>query len=136
MLKVVHGRQQWNCEGVSRRDFLQVGGLGFGGLTLANLLAARSSGGAAADRSNTSVVWLWLNGGPTHIETFDPKMSAPVEFRSVTGEVKTVLPGRHARRQLREARPAGGQAGVGAVVQRADQQPQSGRILGQHRPRP
>jgi hypothetical protein len=38
-------------------------------------------------------VWLWLGGGPTHVETFDPKMSAPVEFRSVTGEVATNLSG-------------------------------------------
>ena len=93
MLKVVHGRQRRNCEGVSRRNFLEVGGLGFGGLTLPNLLAARSAEGAGPDRSDTSVVWLWLNGGPTHIETFDPKMTAPVEFRSVTGEVSTILPG-------------------------------------------
>ena len=93
MLKVVYGKQRRNCEGVSRRNFLQVGGLGFGGLTLSNLLATRAAGKSTADRPNTSVVWLWLNGGPTHIETFDPKMTAPVEFRSVTGEVKTVLSG-------------------------------------------
>jgi hypothetical protein len=36
---------------------------------------------------------LWLGGGPTHVETFDPKMTAPAEYRSVTGEVKTNLPG-------------------------------------------
>ena len=40
-----------------------------------------------------SVIWLWLSGGPTHVETFDPKMDAPVEYRSVTGEVKTPIPG-------------------------------------------
>ena len=39
------------------------------------------------------MIWLWLGGGPTQIETFDPKMTAPSEYRSVTGEVKTVLPG-------------------------------------------
>jgi hypothetical protein len=39
------------------------------------------------------VIWLWLGGGPTHVETFDPKMTAPSEYRSVTGEVATVLPG-------------------------------------------
>jgi hypothetical protein len=38
-------------------------------------------------------VWLWLGGGPTHVETFDPKMEAPAEFRSTIGSVKTVLPG-------------------------------------------
>lgn len=58
------------------------------------LLAARA---AAVERGlatkDTSVVWLWLSGGPTHIETFDPKMTAPVEYRSVTGECKSALPG-------------------------------------------
>ena len=93
MLKVVFGQKQRNCAGVSRRNFLQVGGLGFGGLTLSNLLAQRAAGESKSRGHDTSVVWLWLNGGPTHIETFDPKMTAPAEFRSVTGEVKTVLPG-------------------------------------------
>jgi hypothetical protein len=93
MLKVFFGRKYRNCDGVSRRNFLQVGALGYGGLTLSHLLAARAATDAQAVSNDTSVVWLWLNGGPTHIETFDPKMNAPVEFRSVTGEVKTVLPG-------------------------------------------
>jgi hypothetical protein len=39
------------------------------------------------------VVWLWLNGGPSHIETFDPKPEAPREYRSVTGSVASCLPG-------------------------------------------
>ena len=94
MLNVSFGRSRRNCEGTSRRNFLRVGSLGLGGLTLAQLLEARTA--AAAERRasrETSVVWLWLNGGPTHIETFDPKMTAPVEFRSVTGEVKTAVPG-------------------------------------------
>lgn len=93
-----------NCEGLSRRSFLRVGGLGSlklgGGLTLAQLLAARAvAGTAGADalapriEQNTSVVWFWLNGGPSQFETFDPKMGAPREFRSVTGEVSTKLPG-------------------------------------------
>jgi hypothetical protein len=82
------------CDGLTRRDFLTVGALGLGGLTLPGLLRARAAE-AAAGRStrNTSVVWLWLGGGPTHIETFDPKMSAPAEFRSVVGAVKTSVPG-------------------------------------------
>ena len=42
---------------------------------------------------STSVVWQWLGGGPTHIETFDPKMTAPSEYRSVTGETATSIPG-------------------------------------------
>ncbi len=94
MLHLIGSRSGPQCDGLSRRDFLRVGALGLGGWTLTDLLRARAA--AAADgRStrNTSVVWLWLGGGPTHIETFDPKMSAPAEFRSVVGAVKTNVPG-------------------------------------------
>src|SRR4051812_4616899 len=78
----------------SRRNFLRVGTLGLGALSLPNLLRAREAtarSGTAARQ--TSVVWLWLAGGPSQIETFDPKPDAPAEFRSVTGAVKTNLPG-------------------------------------------
>lgn len=92
MLNVEFGRKERNCAGLTRRHVLQVGSLGVGGLALPDLLAARASEKSPATK-DTSVVWLWLNGGPTHIETFDPKMTAPSEFRSVTGEVKTVVPG-------------------------------------------
>ncbi len=82
------------CDGLSRRDFMQAGALGLGGLTLADLLRNRAAAAASGKSTrNTSVVWLWLGGGPTHIETFDPKMSAPAEFRSVVGAVKTNVPG-------------------------------------------
>jgi hypothetical protein len=87
-------RRFHDCDGATRRDFLKVGALGAGALTLPDLLRARAyakqQGHAVSD---TSVVWVWLGGGPTHVETFDPKMSAPVEYRSVTGEVQTVVPG-------------------------------------------
>lgn len=78
----------------SRRDFLRVGTLGLGALSLPGLLRAREQvarSGTAAKK--TSVVWLWLAGGPSQIETFDPKPEAPAEFRSVTGAVRTNLPG-------------------------------------------
>ena len=79
---------------VSRRELLRVGFSAVGGLTLPGLLRARaqaaSLGLAVKDRS---VVILNLQGGPTQFETFDPKMSAPQEIRSITGEVKTSLPG-------------------------------------------
>ena len=76
----------------SRRDFLRIGALAAGGLTLADVhrAAAESPSAVHTDRS---VIWLWLGGGPTHVETFDPKMTAPQEYRSTTGEVKTSLPG-------------------------------------------
>ena len=90
MLTLTTNRRYRDCDGTTRRDFLRVGGLG--ALGLSGLMQARSQ--AVGPRAkDTSVVWLWLGGGPTHVETFDPKMSAPKEYRSVTGEVKTNVPG-------------------------------------------
>jgi hypothetical protein len=94
MLKLSSSRRRENCEGASRRDFLQVGALGMGALTLSDVLRSKAQAEQTGVASNgKSVIWLWLGGGPTHVETFDPKMTAPSEYRSVTGEVKTNLPG-------------------------------------------
>jgi hypothetical protein len=91
MFTLSHSRTAGQCNGVSRRDFVKVGALGLSAFALSDLLRARARAGQ--NSKNTSVVWLWLGGGPTHIETFDPKMSAPAEFRSTTGAVKTTIPG-------------------------------------------
>ena len=94
MLTLSSGRSYTECDGTTRRNFLKAGALGCGGLSLANLLAARSQAAEAGQSvKSTSVVWLWLGGGPTHIETFDPKMTAPSEYRSVTGETPTNISG-------------------------------------------
>ncbi len=84
-----------DCTGVSRRDFIRVGGLGLAGLSLSDVLASQ----ALAARSKTNfvrdkaVVLLYMSGGASHIETFNPNMEAPSPFNSVTGEVKTSLSG-------------------------------------------
>lgn len=80
---------------LGRRDFLRVGSLGLGGLSLANLLATQALGAKAAARPVTgkSVIFLFMHGGPSQIETFDPKMDAPAGIRSVTGETSTSQPG-------------------------------------------
>src|SRR5437588_2150161 len=94
MLHLWGSRKGSQCDGASRRDFLKVGALGFGGLLLSDLLRLRAAAQQAGQPTrNTSVVWLWLGGGPTHVETFDPKMSAPAEFRSAVGDVQTRVPG-------------------------------------------
>jgi hypothetical protein len=94
MLTLFGARRSRDCDGTTRRDFLKVGTLGAAGLSLPALLAARAQAAQGGQTArDTSVVWLWLGGGPTHVETFDPKMTAPSEFRSVTGEVSSVLPG-------------------------------------------
>ncbi|MEE2706834.1 MAG: DUF1501 domain-containing protein [Planctomycetota bacterium] len=85
---------QSDCSGRSRRDFLRIGSLGLGGLSLPwlfrNQAVARQTGDFVRDKS---VVFLFLCGGPSQIETFDPNMSAPAPCRSVTGEVATSIPG-------------------------------------------
>jgi uncharacterized protein (DUF1501 family) len=78
----------------SRRAFLQIGSLALGSLTLPQLLAAKA---LAAEHKrpvkDKSVIFLFLHGGPSQFETFDPKMDAPSEIRSTTGEIPTKLPG-------------------------------------------
>jgi hypothetical protein len=94
MFHLLGSRTRTDCDGASRRDFLKVGALGLTGLALPDLLRLRAAAKESGKPTkNTSVVWLWLGGGPTHIETFDPKMSAPKEYRSIVGATKTNLPG-------------------------------------------
>ena len=78
-----------DCDGVSRRNLLRIGGLGLGAFGLPAILKSKESGA----KQNKSIVWLWLGGGATHVETFDPKPDAPVEFRSIVGATDTNVPG-------------------------------------------
>ncbi|MFM1559263.1 MAG: DUF1501 domain-containing protein [Roseibacillus sp.] len=79
---------------VNRRGFLRVGGLGLGGLSLSQLLGWKAAAAQAGlPVKDKAVVFLFMHGGPPQQETFDPKMDAPSEIRSATGEVKTTLPG-------------------------------------------
>lgn len=75
----------------SRRGFLKVGMLGATGLSLSQLL--RSEAEAAAPKRNNSVIILWMRGGPSHIDMWDPKPDAPAEFRGEFGTINTVVPG-------------------------------------------
>lgn len=94
MLQLTGDSSTRTCDGHTRRDFVRVGALGLSGLTLPFLLQARARAGLAGKPlKNRSVVWLWLGGGATHVETFDPKMDAPAEFRSTVGAVSTCIPG-------------------------------------------
>ncbi len=93
MLTIMDRRPDRNCQGFTRREFLRVGGLALSGLTLSELLALRAAASAGSGVTDKSVVYLFLQGGPSHIELFDPKMTAPVEIRSIFGEVQTNLPG-------------------------------------------
>jgi hypothetical protein len=82
------------CDGVSRRSFLKVGFLGLAGLTLSDhlrLKAAQAEKGKTT--KDTSVILLWLGGGPSHIDMYDLKPAAPVEFRGEFKEIATNVSG-------------------------------------------
>jgi hypothetical protein len=86
------------CNGATRRDFLQIGTLGLGGLALSDLLRleARAEASSAPDHTSAnkkSVILFWLDGGPTHFETYDPKPEAPAEYRGPFGAIDTSAPG-------------------------------------------
>jgi hypothetical protein len=73
---------------------LRVGALGLGGLTLPGLLQARAAGAAEGRPArDTAVVWLFLSGGPSHIDTYDPKPDTPAEFRGPFRPIRTRVPG-------------------------------------------
>ena len=85
-----------NCAGIVRRDFIQLGvggvlGLGMGDLLRLRADAAQASGKASPDQVNCILVWL--DGGPTHYETFDPKPDAPSEVRGKFKPIPTNVPG-------------------------------------------
>ena len=95
MIRIHSSQANKDCQGHSRRDFLRAGFLGVGGLTLPWLLEqkARAAENQASFVKNKSVVLVFLAGGASHIETFNPNMTAPAPYSSITGEVKTRIPG-------------------------------------------
>lgn len=85
-----HGRF---CDGLSRRDFLRVGGLAMGGLSLPALLAAESRAGTRPTRSHKSIIMVFLAGGPPHQDMVDLKPNAPAEIRGEFQPIATSIPG-------------------------------------------
>ncbi len=85
-----------NCENMERRGFLQVGMGALGGLGLTDLLRLRAEAKAAGKPANdVRCIFVWLDGGPSHYETFDPKPDAPDGIRGEFGTVQTSVPGVH-----------------------------------------
>ncbi len=80
-----------HCDGVSRRNFLKIGGMAAGGLSLPQLLAAEAAAGTGS--SHKSIINVFLPGGPSHIDLFDPKPDAPSEIRGEFSPIKTNVPG-------------------------------------------
>jgi hypothetical protein len=76
---------------MSRRSWLQIGGLALGGLALPDILRAQAATGER--NSIKGVIMVLLPGGPTHLDTFDPKPDAPVEIRGEFRPIATNVPG-------------------------------------------
>ena len=92
---------------INRRGFIRAGALGAAGLGLADLLRGEAAGAVDPRKRDNSVIILWMRGGPSHIDMWDPKPDAPVEFRGEFGTMHTSVSG----------------------VQLTDMLPQCGRIM-------
>src|SRR5437764_8748695 len=93
MLTIWGARQKF-CDGITRRGFLKVGAFG-AGLTLADLLRSRAEANGAGGRpsSGKSAIMIYLPGGPSHMDMYDLKPEAPVEFRGEFRPIQTNVPG-------------------------------------------
>ena len=91
MLRIFDGEQPMN-----RRELLRVGSLGMGGLSLSTLLSAKAlAKGKPNPLTGKSVIFLFQQGGPSQLETFDPKPDAPSGIRTVGDVIPTSIPGVH-----------------------------------------
>ena len=93
MLNLTARGQAQTCDGITRRDFLQVGTLGAIGLSLPELLAAKAQGAVAKDHDERSVIMIFNLGAPSQLDTFDMKPEAPAEIRGPFKPIKTNVPG-------------------------------------------
>src|SRR5262245_34489249 len=93
MLTITGSKQATPCDGVSRRQFLRVGGLGLGGLCLADLLGLQARGEIDLGRAKKSVIMIYLYGGMPHLDMYDMKPDAPADFRGEFKPIHTSVPG-------------------------------------------
>ena len=91
MIGITEDKRSFFCDGVSRRDFLKVGALGMGGLSLPQLLQAEKAAGLGS--SNKAVIMIYMAGAPPHQDLIDPKPDAPKEVRSAFGPIATKVKG-------------------------------------------
>jgi hypothetical protein len=89
----ISGAPQRLCDGLSRRQFLRVGALGVGGLTLADLLRLRAHGAGSSDAGRKAIIMVYLNGGPSHVDMYDMKPNAPEDYRGEFRPTRTNVPG-------------------------------------------
>ena len=104
-------RNPARCDGVTRRDVLRLGSLTALGLSVSSWATLRAASARPTVPKATSCILIWLDGGPSHLETFDPKPEASPEVRGPFSTIATVDAGRPHRRAAAEpgasARPRG-----------------------------
>ncbi len=81
------------CQGLTRRAILQIGASSVFGLSLADLLRCRAEAGERLVGTAKSVLLLWMWGGPSHLDTWDPKPNASLDYRGPFGSIPTKTPG-------------------------------------------
>ena len=81
------------CDGVTRRDFVRIGGLTAFGLGMTDFFAHRATAEGKSDAKASRAILIWLDGGPSHLETFDLKPDAPTEVRGPFQPIATSVPG-------------------------------------------
>ncbi|MCI0361929.1 MAG: DUF1501 domain-containing protein [Planctomycetaceae bacterium] len=94
MFRIPLGSTPRYCDGQSRRNFLQIGLAGMGSIGLSQFLRIREASAAATGvKKDTSVILLWLDGGPGHMDMYDMKPEAPPEYRGIWRPIKTNVSG-------------------------------------------
>src|SRR5262245_52495213 len=94
MFRLDLGNNQRYCDGIDRRSFLQPGVAGMASVGLAGVNQARATSASAnGGTRNTSVILIWLDGGPSHMDLYDMKPDAPAEYRGIWKPIRTKIPG-------------------------------------------
>ena len=92
MLNLTSNAKAHTCDGVSRRDFIQVGSLGAVGLSLPKLVEAKEAGAVKGEHDDKNVIMIFNLGAPSQIDTFDPKPDAAAEIRGPFSPIQTASP--------------------------------------------
>src|SRR4051812_24987098 len=91
MFQLDLGSTKQYCDGMSRRSFLKLGVASMASLGLPDVLRARQQ--SPAGTRDTSVILIWLDGGPGHMDLYDMKPDAPEEYRGIWRPIRTRVPG-------------------------------------------
>jgi hypothetical protein len=93
MFRIDAGKSFRYCDGMPRRSFLQLGVAGMASVGLPAVLRAKEASAAKTGAKDTSVILIWLDGGPSHLDLYDMKPEAPAEYRGIWSPIRTNVPG-------------------------------------------